>query len=250
MSQASKGLEGIVAGQTAVAIIDEAGGGLQYRGYRLSDLTDHATFEEVAHLLLNGHLPTEQEYQDYLARLAALRDLPGALKSVLEQIPASAHPMDVLRTGVSMLGCLEPEGKDRNGLSIATRLVACLPSMLMYWYQVSHEGKKIDVTAGGNTIAAHFLSLLGGGAASATHQKALDVSLILYAEHEFNASTFTARTVTSTLSDFYSAITGAIFAVFIITVAAAEVGLALAIVIRLFRNRATANVDEAAILKW
>lgn len=210
MQNYSKGLEGIVAGQTAVAIIDEAGGGLQYRGYRLSDLTDHATFEEVAHLLLEGRLPTEKEYHAYLAHLVTMRDLPESVRAVLEQIPSSAHPMDVMRTGISMLGCVEPEGPHRNGPDIAARLVACLPSILLYWYQFAHTGKQIDVTAGGDSIAGHFLELLNGEPPGETHRKALDVSLILYAEHEFNASTFTARTITSTLSDFYSAVTGAV----------------------------------------
>ena len=210
MSDFSKGLEGIIAGQTAVAIIDEAGGGLQYRGYRLSDLTDKATFEEVAYLLLKGKLPNAVELKEYRKHLAAQRELPPALCRVLEQIPAQAHPMDVMRTGCSMLGCLEHEGKLRSQQAVADRLLACFGSMLLYWYFYAHEGKRIDPTAGEDSIAAHFLHLLHGKAPDEQHRKALDASLILYAEHEFNASTFTARTITSTLSDFYSAVTGAI----------------------------------------
>jgi len=210
MSDFSKGLEGIIAGQTAVAIIDEAGGGLQYRGYRLSDLTEKATFEEVAFLLLKGKLPNAAELKAYRKHLASQRDLPPALCKVLEQIPAQAHPMDVMRTGCSMLGCLEHEGKMRGQQAVADRLLACLGSMLLYWYFYAHEGKRIDPTAGEDSIAEHFLHLLHGQAPDEQHRKALDASLILYAEHEFNASTFTARTITSTLSDFYSAVTGAI----------------------------------------
>lgn len=210
MSDFSKGLEGIIAGQTAVAIIDEAGGGLQYRGYRLSDLTETTTFEEVAYLLLKGKLPNAPELKEYRKHLTSQRDLPPALCRVLEQIPAQAHPMDVMRTGCSMLGCLEPEGKLRNQQAVADRLLASFGSMLMYWYFYAHEGKRIDPTAGEDSIAEHFLHLLHGQKPDEQHRKALDASLILYAEHEFNASTFTARTITSTLSDFYSAVTGAI----------------------------------------
>jgi len=210
MSDFSKGLEGIVAGQTAVAIIDEAGGGLQYRGYRLSDLAEHTSFEEVAHLLLKGRLPNASELKTYREHLASERDLPPAVCAVLEQIPVTAHPMDVMRTGVSALGCVEPEGKLRGQQACADRLLACLGSMLMYWYRFAHEGKRIDPTGGGHSIAEHFLYLLSGENPDEQMRKALDVSLILYAEHEFNASTFTARTITSTLSDYYSAVTGAI----------------------------------------
>jgi len=210
MSDFSKGLEGIIAGQTAVAIIDEAGGGLQYRGYRLSDLAEHTSFEEVAHLLLKGRLPNASEFKTYKEHLASERELPPALCRVLEQIPVAAHPMDVMRTGVSMLGCLEPEGKLRDQQAVADRLLACLASILLYWHRYAHEGVRIDPTTGGHTIAEHFLSQLTGRPPDEAQRKALDVSLILYAEHEFNASTFTARTITSTLSDYYSAVTGAI----------------------------------------
>jgi 2-methylcitrate synthase len=210
MSEFSKGLAGIVAGQTAVAIIDEAGGGLQYRGYRLSDLTEHCSFEQVAYLLLKGELPNAGELKTYREHLAAERDLPQAVRTVLEQLPASTHPMDVMRTGVSALGCVEPEGNLRDQQAVADRLLSCLGSMLMYWHRFAHTGERIDTTAGGHSIAEHFLHLLHGKDPDEAHRKALDVSLILYAEHEFNASTFTARTITSTLSDYYSAVTGAI----------------------------------------
>ncbi|HMO51769.1 MAG TPA: 2-methylcitrate synthase [Kiritimatiellia bacterium] len=210
MSEFSKGLEGIIAGQTAVAIIDEAGGGLQYRGYRLSDLTEKASFEEVAYLLLKGRLPNAAELNEYRKHLASERDLPPALRKILEEIPVTAHPMDVMRTGVSALGCIESEGKLRDQQAVADRLLACLGSILMYWYRYAHEGVRIDPAQGGNSIAEHFLLLLKDWVPSDQHRKALDASLILYAEHEFNASTFTARTITSTLSDYYSAVTGAI----------------------------------------
>lgn len=210
MSEFSKGLAGIVAGQTAVAIIDEAGGGLQYRGYRLSDLTGQCSFEEVAYLLLKGILPDAAALKTYREHLASERDLPAAVRAVLEQLPASAHPMDVLRTGVSALGCVEPEGKLRDQQAVADRLLASLGSMLMYWYRFAHAGERIDTTPGGHSIAEHFLYLLHGRNPDEAHRKALDVSLILYAEHEFNASTFTARTITSTMSDYYSAVAGAI----------------------------------------
>jgi len=210
MSEFSKGLEGIIAGQTAVAIIDETGGGLQYRGYRLNELTEKTSFEEVAYLLLKGTLPNAGALNTYRRHLASQRDLPPALCKALEEIPVTAHPMDVMRTGVSMLGCLEPEGKLRNQQAVADRLVACLGSILLYWYHYAHAGTRIDPAAGGETIAEHFLTTLSGKKPTDQHRKALDASLILYAEHEFNASTFTARTITSTLSDFYSAVTGAI----------------------------------------
>ncbi len=211
MAEFSKGLAGIVAGQTSVAIIDEEGGGLQYRGYPLNQLTEKATFEDVAYLLLHGELPNAAELKAYRASLKAKRDLPSALKEALERIPASAHPMDVMRTGCSMLGCLEPEGADRDQGAIADRLVGCFGSMILYWHHVAVGGTKADVTVDSeDTLAGHFLHLLHGEAPLDEHRKALDISFILYAEHEFNASTFTARTITSTLSDFYSAVTGAI----------------------------------------
>ena len=210
MSDFAKGLEGIVAGQTSIAIIDEAGGGLRYRGYALNELTDQASFGEVAYLLLNGELPNAKQLTEFRAKLKSLRELPPALRTVLEQLPATTAPMDVLRTGCSTLGCLEPEGPKRSQKDIAYRLLAALPSMLIYWHLFVTTGKRIDTTGGDDTTAGHLLHMLHGKNPDEFHRHALDVSLILYAEHEFNASTFTARTITSTLSDFYSAITGAI----------------------------------------
>jgi 2-methylcitrate synthase len=209
-SSFAKGLEGIVAGQTAVAVINEESGGLRYRGYALNELTEKATFEEVAHLLLHGHLPTIAELKAYKATLCHHRDLPAGVKTVLEQLPKDTHPMDVLRTGCSALGCIEPESQHRQQLAVANRLVACFPSMLLYWHYFHASGKRIRLESEEDTVAGSFLHLLLGRKAETMFRKALDVSLILYAEHEFNASTFTAKTITSTLSDFYSAVTGAI----------------------------------------
>jgi 2-methylcitrate synthase len=212
MSEFSKGLAGIVAGQTAVAIIDESesGGGLQYRGYRLGELAERSTFEEVAYLLIHGTLPSTAQLKEYKRKLVSLRKLPADLVAVLEKIPADAHPMDVLRTGCSMLGCLEPEGKDRDGKAVADRLTACFGPMLLAWYLHAHGKKKLPNADQEDTVAGAFLYQLHGKAPTDLQRQAMDVSLILYAEHEFNASTFTARTVTSTLADFYSAVTGGI----------------------------------------
>lgn len=203
------GLAGVVAGQTAICTVGKAGTGLTYRGYSIQDLAEHATFEEVAYLLLEGTLPTADALAAYKARLAEMRGLPPHLCLVLEQLPADAHAMDVLRTGCSTLGCLEPEGL-RSGRDVADRLMACFGSMLLYWHHYHRSGKRIETQTDDDSIAAHFLHLLHGQPADPTHERALDASLILYAEHEFNASTFTARICTSTLSDFYSAITSAI----------------------------------------
>lgn len=203
------GLAGVVAGQTAICTVGKAGTGLTYRGYSIQDLAEHATFEEVAYLLLEGALPTADALTAYKARLAEMRGLPPQLCLVLEQLPADAHAMDVLRTGCSTLGCLEPEGQC-SGRDVADRLMACFGSMLLYWHHYHRSGKRIETQTDDDSIAAHFLHLLHGKPADPTHERALDASLILYAEHEFNASTFTARICTSTLSDFYSAITSAI----------------------------------------
>lgn len=212
MSDFSKGLAGIVAGQTAVAIIDESesGGGLQYRGYRLGDLANRSTFEEVAYLLIHGKLPNRTELKEYKKKLVSLRKLPSELVAVLEKIPASAHPMDVLRTGCSFLGCLEPESKERDGKAVADRLTACFGPMLLTWYLFSHGKKKLPEAKDEETVAGCFLAQLSGKAPTDLQRQVMDVSLILYAEHEFNASTFTARTITSTLADFYSAVVGGI----------------------------------------
>jgi 2-methylcitrate synthase len=183
---------------------------LTYRGYSIEDLAEHATFEEVAWLLLRGELPTQSELDAYRLRLKGLRNLPAPLKIVLEQLPSTSHPMDILRTGCSALGCLEPETETNGPFEITDRLMASFPSMLMYWHWYHTTGKRIDTDTGADSLAGHILWLLHGQAPTPSHQRAMDVALILYAEHEFNASTFTARVVTSTLSDFHSAITAAI----------------------------------------
>ena len=204
------GLAGVVAGKTALCTVGKEGAGLTYRGYDIYDLADNANFEEVAYLLMHGKLPNRTELDAYVTKLKGLRGLPDELKTVLEMIPADTHPMDVLRTGVSMLGNLEPEGDVSNQVDVADRLVAALPSILLYWHRFHADGDRIDTETDDASIAGHFLHLLHDKAPSELHRKTLDTSLILYAEHEFNASTFTARVITATLSDFHSAVTGAI----------------------------------------
>ncbi len=204
------GLAGVVAGETAICTVGKEGKGLSYRGYSIFDLAEHATFEEVAFLLLYGHLPLVKELDSFTARLRSQRGLPEPLLAMLRAIPADAHPMDVLRTGCSMLGVLEPETSFAQQQQKAERLLASLPSMLVYWYRYSVDGTEIDFDSSESSLAGYFLDLLHDAAPSKLHQRAMDVSLILYAEHEFNASTFTARVCTATLSDLYSAITGAI----------------------------------------
>lgn len=205
------GLEGIIAGRTGIATVGKEGAGLTYRGYRIEDLAEHATFEEVAYLLIYNRLPNADQLASYQKRLSGLQKLPDQLKSVLELIPASAHPMDVMRTGCSMLGTLEPDGEGgRNPAGVADRLMASLGSMILYWYRFKNRGERIDTHSGEDTISGHFLRLLTGTDPDPLKKRALDVSLILYAEHEFNASTFTARVVTSTLADTYSAVVAAI----------------------------------------
>jgi 2-methylcitrate synthase len=204
------GLRGQVAGQTALSTVGKEGAGLTYRGYDVRELAEHAQFEEVAYLLFQGELPTREQLNDYLNRLMPLRDLPQSLKEVLERIPAQAHPMDVMRTGVSMLGNLEPERSFEQQQAVSNRLLAALPAIMCYWYRFSHQGVRINCMTDELSIAGHFLKLLHGKAPNELHRKVMNVSLILYAEHEFNASTFTARVCASTLSDMYSCITGAI----------------------------------------
>ena len=204
------GLAGITAGNTAIATVGKEGKGLTYRGYSIYDLAEHSTFEEVAYLLIYGRLPRESELNDYKARLVGLRGLPAPLKTVLEQIPEGTHPMDVMRTGCSMLGALEPEDPGRNQIAIANRLTGCFSAMLLYWHHFVTEGKRINTETDDDSTAGHFLHLMHQKKPDELHRRAIDVSLILYAEHEFNASTFTARTIASTLPDFYSAVTGAI----------------------------------------
>ena len=204
------GLRGQVAGKTSLSTVGKAGKGLTYRGYEIEVLAEKAFFEEVAYMLLYGNLPNKEEYSSYTNKLKKLRALPNELKEVLENIPASAHPMDVMRTGCSMLGNLEPEGDFKNQNSSADRILASLASIIVYWYKFSHEGKKVNLETDYETIGGHFLSLLTDKDPSEDDIRCLDTSLILYAEHGFNASTFTARTCASTLSDIHSCITGAI----------------------------------------
>ncbi len=204
------GLRGQIAGKSAICTVAMGHSGLTYFGYEVDDLADNCEFEEVAYLLFNGELPTQSELDAYKTKLASLRDLPQALKEVLERIPASAHPMDVMRTGVSFLGNLETETDFSQQKDMADRLIATLPGMVCYWYRYSHDGVRVDLDTGEDTIGAHFLHLLHGEPPAEMHRKCLDTTLILYAEHEFNASTFTARVITATLSDMHSAISGAI----------------------------------------
>ena len=204
------GLRGQVAGKTSLSTVGKAGKGLTYRGYEIEVLAEKASFEEVAYMLLYGNLPNQEEFNTYSEKLKKLRALPNELKEVLENIPASAHPMDVMRTGCSMLGNLEPEGEFKNQNSSADRILASMASIIVYWYKFSHENIKVDLETEYGTIGGHFLSLLTGKEPSEDDIRCLDTSLILYAEHGFNASTFTARTCASTLSDIHSCITGAI----------------------------------------
>ena len=204
------GLRGVSAGETAIATCGKEGYGLTYRGYDILELADSATFEEVAWLLLYGELPDTAELNSYLDELRSLRELPASLREVLERIPAETHPMDVLRTGCSMLGTLEPERDFSQQLDSANRLIATFPGMLLYWHHFATNGERIATQSDEETLAGHFLRLLHGEAPSELHRRAMNVSLILYAEHEFNASTFTARVCSATLSDLHSAVTGAI----------------------------------------
>ncbi len=217
----SVALSGTPAGNTALCTVGHTGNDLHYRGYDIKDLAAHCEFEEVAHLLVHGKLPNRAELAAYKAKLKGLRGLPAAVKQALELLPATTHAMDVLRTGVSVLGCLEPEAlrhDDEGARAIADRLLACQVSMLCYWLHYARSGKRIEVEGGADSIAGHFLELLHGTASSEIQSKAaselwtraMQTSLILYAEHEFNASTFTARVIAGTGSDMHSAITGAI----------------------------------------
>jgi 2-methylcitrate synthase len=206
-------LAGVSAGTTAICTVGHTGNDLHYRGYDIIELAKSATFEEVAYLLIHGELPNKAELAAYHAKLKTLRDIPAALKLVLEQIPKNAHPMDVMRSGCAMLGTLEPEAADRNAKAaqdLGDKLISCFGSILLYWYHFSHHGKRVNLETDDNSIAAHFLHVLHGKAPSQLHIDAMNTSLVLYAEHEFNASTFTARVIAGTLSDMYSCITGAI----------------------------------------
>ncbi len=209
----SVALSGVIAGNSAVCTVGRTGNDLHYRGYDIVELAKKSTFEEIAYLLIHGDLPTESQLKDYRKKLKQLRGIPARVKDVLEQIPAATHPMDVMRTACSYLGTVLPEKDDQNlqgARDIIDRLVASFGSMLLYWWHFTENGRRIDVETDDDTVAGHFLHLLHGRKPSALHEKALDQSLILYAEHEFTASTFSARVIAGTLSDAYSAITGAI----------------------------------------
>ena len=209
----SVALSGVTAGNTALCSVGKSGNDLHYRGYDIADLAAHCEFEEVAYLLIYGALPTQSQLHSYKTKLKGLRGLPDEVKRVLEQLPASAHPMDVMRSGVSALGCISPEDSEQRlegAQEITDKLLACLSSILLYWYHFSTSGKQIKVESDDDSIAGHFLHLLHGAPASDLWVQSMQASLILYAEHEFNASTFAARVIAGTGSDIYSAITGAI----------------------------------------
>jgi len=209
----SVALSGVTAGNTALCTVGRTGNDLHYRGYDILDLAESSEFEEIAHLLVHGKLPTTAELKAYKQKLRALRGLPANVKASLEWLPASSHPMDVMRTGVSALGCVLPEKDDHNtpgARDIADRLMASLGSILLYWYHYSHNGRRIETETDDDSIGGHFLHLLHGEAPSELWVRAMHTSLILYAEHEFNASTFAGRVIAGTGSDMYSAITGAI----------------------------------------
>ncbi|AAV82266.1 2-methylcitrate synthase [Idiomarina loihiensis] len=204
------GLRGQSAGETALCTVGKSGSGLTYRGYDISELAEKVSFEEVAYLLAKGELPNKQQLTDYKKRLKSLRTLPQEVKDVLERIPKSAHPMDVMRTGCSMLGNLETEESFDEADDHIERLLATFPGIVLYWYRYTHDGVRIDTDSEEESIGAHFLRLLHDKAPSELHAAVMNTSLILYAEHEFNASTFTARVCASTLSDIHSCVTGAI----------------------------------------
>ena len=209
----SVALSGVAAGNTALCTVGRTGNDLHYRGYDILDFATASEFEEIAYLLVHGTLPNRAELAAYKTKLKSLRGIPAVVKATLEQLPASAHPMDVLRTAVSALGCAMPEKEDHNiagARDIADRLMASLGSMLLYWYHFAVNGKRIDVETDDDSIGGHFLHLLHGAAPSDSWARAMHTSLILYAEHEFNASTFAARVIAGTGSDMYSAIAGAI----------------------------------------
>jgi 2-methylcitrate synthase len=209
----SVALSGTVAGNTAICTVGRTGNDLHYRGYDILDIAETCEFEEVAYLIVHEKLPNQAELDAYKARLKSMRDLPAEVKKVLEQLPARTHPMDVMRTGCSALGCQTPEAADHNAdgaRDIIDRLMACFSSMLVYWYHFSHNDKRIELVTDDDSIGGHFLHLLHGKPAPESWIRAMHISLILYAEHEFNASTFTGRVIAGTGADMYSAMTGAI----------------------------------------
>ncbi len=207
------GLSGIVAGNTALCTVGRSGNDLHYRGYDILDVADVCEFEEIAYLIVHGSLPTQAQLRNYKAKLKSLRGLPAPVKAALEALPAASHPMDVMRTGISVLGCVLPEKDDQNvagAKDIVDRMMASLGSMLLYWFHFSQNGKRIDVETDDDSIGGHFLHLLHGKKPSEEFTRAMHTSLILYAEHEFNASTFTCRVVAGTGADMHSAITAGI----------------------------------------
>lgn len=209
----SVALSGVTAGNTALCTVGRTGNDLHYRGYDILDVAETCSFEEIAHLLIHGHLPNRAELAAYEARLDAMRGLPAMVRQILERIPAAAHPMDVMRTAVSAFGCILPESSDHasaGAREIADRMIAALGSALLYWWHFSHNGRRIEVGDGSPSVAAHFLHLLHGRAPDPLMVRAMQTSLNLYAEHEFNASTFAARVIAGTGSDMYSAIAGGI----------------------------------------
>jgi 2-methylcitrate synthase len=209
----SVALSGVVAGNSAICTVGRTGNDLHYRGYDIVELAKRSTFEETAYLLIHGELPAESQLKDYRKKLMQLRGIPSQVRIILEHIPAAAHPMDVMRTACSCLGTVLPEKEDQNVQSardIVDRLIASFGSMLLYWWHFSQNGRRIEVETDDDTVAGHFLHLMHGKAPSSLHERALDQSLVLYAEHEFAASTFTSRVIAGTLSDIYSAVTGSI----------------------------------------
>jgi len=209
-SNAAAGLRGQSAGETSICTVGAEGNSLRYRGYAVDDLAENASFYETAYLIWHGELPTQQQLDEFVASNIAQRGLPQALCDVLERIPADTHPMDVMRTGCSFLGNIEPEADFSEQQAAAERMLAAFPSIICYWYRYSHDGVRIDTQTDDDSIGGHFLHLLHGKKPSPLHARVMDVSLVLYAEHEFNASTFTSRVVASTLSDLYSCVTAAI----------------------------------------
>lgn len=209
----SVALSGVTAGNTALCTVGRTGNDLHYRGYNILEFANEAEFEEIAYLLIHEKLPTQAELDTYKTKLQSLRDIPEGVKKILEQLPKETHPMDVMRTGCSALGCIEPESADHNkaqAQDLVDRLMASFGSILLYWYHYTHNNKRIDLVTDDDSIGGHFLHLLHGEKPRESWIKAMHVSLILYAEHEFNASTFAARVVAGTESDMYSAVTGAI----------------------------------------
>ena len=212
-SKKSVALSGIEAGSTALSTVGQSGNDLHYRGYDIKDLAENCEFEEIAFLIIYGELPNRQQLSKYKESLIVLREIPDSLKIILEQLPKDSHPMDVVRTVVSALGAMIPEDVSHSieaAQKVANRLIAATPAALLYWYHFTHSGKRIDIETATNSVAEHFLTLLHQSKPSRSWIEAMNASLILYAEHEFNASTFTARVIAGTGSDMYSAITGAI----------------------------------------